>query len=96
MKKEPKELFVEIKDTITGLIEEGAIYFLVAMLWIFAAIVVGMILYLLYLTRNIIIKFFLLLLLTIIGICILLILIALIKNFFSFILSKIKKILKNK
>ena len=90
MKKETKEFGVEIKDSITDLIEDGAIYFLEAMLWIFVAIAIGMILYLLYLIHNIIIKFFLILLLTIITICILFILIALIKNFFDFILDKIK------
>ena len=58
MKKETKEFLVEIKDSITDLIEDGAVYFLVAMLWIFIAAAIGMILYLLYLIHNEIIKFF--------------------------------------
>lgn len=94
MKKETKEFLVEIKDSIADLIEDGAFYFLVAMLWIFVAAAIGMIIYLLYLIHNEIIKFFLLLLLTVISICILFILIALIKNFFDFILDKIKEIRK--
>ena len=58
MKKETKEFLVEIKDSIADLIEDGAVYFLVAMLWIFIAAAIGMILYLLYLIHNEIIKFF--------------------------------------
>lgn len=52
------QFLVEIKNSIADLIEDGAFYFLVAMLWIFVAAAIGMILYLLYLIRNEIIKFF--------------------------------------
>lgn len=94
MEKETKEFLeflVEVKNSIADLIEDGAVYFLVAMLYIFFATGIGVALYLLYLIHKEIIKFFLFLLLTTISICILFVLIALIKNFFDFISDKIKE-----
>lgn len=58
MKKETKEFLVEIKDSIADLIENGAVYFLMAMLYIFFATGIGAALYLLYLVHKEIIKFF--------------------------------------
>ena len=61
MKKETKEFLeflVEVKNSIADLIEDGAVYFLVAMLYIFFATGIGAALYLLYLVHKEIITFF--------------------------------------
>ena len=94
MKKETKEFLVEVKDYIADLIKDGFIYTLKAILLIFVATIIGMILYALYLDRNAIIKTFLGLLLTAISFCILFAVVALIKRFFDFILDKIEKSLE--
>ena len=91
MKKETKEFLVEVKDYIADLIKDGFIYTLKAILLIFVATIIGMILYALYLDRNTIIKTFLGLLLTAISFCVLFAFVALIKRFFDFILNKIEK-----
>lgn len=62
-----------------------------AILLIFVAIIIGMILYALYLDRNAIIKTFLGLLLTTINFCVLFAVVALIKRFFDFISDKIEE-----
>ena len=90
MKKETKEFLVEVKDYIADLIKDGFIYTLKAILLIFVAIIIGMILYAL-LDRNAIIKTFLGLLLTTINFCVLFAVVALIKRFFDFISDKIEE-----
>lgn len=91
MKKETKEFLVEVKDYIADLIKDGFIYTLKAILLIFVATIIGMILYALYLDRNAIIKTFLGLLLTTISFCVLFAVVALIKRFFDFISDKIEE-----
>ena len=91
MKKPKREFLVEVKDYIADLIKDGFIYTLKAILLIFVATIIGMILYALYLDRNAIIKTFLGLLLTAISFCVLFAVVALIKRFFDFILDKIEK-----
>ena len=91
MKKETKEFLVEVKDYIADLIKDGFIYTLKAILLIFVAIIIGVILYALYLDRNAIIKTFLGLLLTTINFCVLFAVVALIKRFFDFISDKIEE-----
>ena len=91
MEKETKEFLVEVKDYIADLIKDGFIYTLKAILLIFVATIIGMILYALYLDRNAIIKTFLSLLLTAISFCVLFAVVALIKRFFDFISDKIEE-----
>ena len=91
MEKETKEFLIEVKEYIVDLIKDGFIYTLKAILLIFVAIIIGMILYALYLDRNAIIKTFLSLLLTAISFCVLFAVVALIKRFFDFISDKIEE-----